>query len=120
MKRTALVIKIICISLLILVSLIWLCLNIANYGDYKDAIESSIKSVELKDYIAIIGGVDFFCPIFVLILGVYQLFNILSGIKLRSSSETTIALLAQYKSFLDQGVITQDEFNAKKKQLLGL
>ena len=52
--------------------------------------------------------------------GALLLYRAEVGVKLRSSSETTIALLAQYKSFLDQGVITQDEFNAKKKQLLGL
>ena len=28
--------------------------------------------------------------------------------------------LAQYKNLLDSGVITQEEFEAKKKQLLGL
>lgn len=28
--------------------------------------------------------------------------------------------IAKFKSLLDQGVITQEEFDAKKKQLLGL
>ena len=34
--------------------------------------------------------------------------------------ENNITLLRKYKELLDDGVITQEEFEAKKKQLLGL
>ena len=37
-----------------------------------------------------------------------------------SSSPSTIDELKKYKELLDSGVITQEEFDAKKKQLLGL
>lgn len=33
---------------------------------------------------------------------------------------SSAAELKQYKELLDSGVITQEEFDAKKKQLLGL
>ena len=36
------------------------------------------------------------------------------------SSVSTPQELEQYKVLLDQGIITQEEFDAKKKQLLGL
>ena len=32
----------------------------------------------------------------------------------------SIKLLNEYKSLLDSGIITQEEFDAKKKELLGL
>ena len=32
----------------------------------------------------------------------------------------TITTLKEYKALLDSGVISQEEFNEKKKQLLGL
>ena len=32
----------------------------------------------------------------------------------------TLDLLRQYKELLDQGVLTQEEFDVKKKELLGL
>ena len=32
----------------------------------------------------------------------------------------TIEALEKYKELLDKGIITQEEFNAKKKQILGL
>ena len=35
-------------------------------------------------------------------------------------TENDISALKQYKDLLDSGVITQEEFDAKKKQLLGL
>jgi hypothetical protein len=33
---------------------------------------------------------------------------------------STASDIKEYKSLLDDGIITQDEFNAKKKQLLGV
>lgn len=36
------------------------------------------------------------------------------------SENSTIANLEKYKNLLDRGIITQEEFDAKKKQLLGL
>ena len=36
------------------------------------------------------------------------------------SNEDAIAMLSKYKALLDSGAITQEEFDAKKKQLLGL
>ena len=41
-----------------------------------------------------------------------------SGVVVQQSSDADE--LAKYKKLMDDGVITQDEFNAKKKQLLGL
>lgn len=39
----------------------------------------------------------------------------------KSKDETqTIELLKQYKELVDAGILTQEEFDAKKKQLLGL
>ena len=37
-----------------------------------------------------------------------------------SSDENNIELLKKYKQLLDDNAITQEEFDAKKKQLLGL
>lgn len=34
--------------------------------------------------------------------------------------KTLVEQMAEYKQLLDMGVITQEEFDAKKKQLLGL
>ena len=40
--------------------------------------------------------------------------------KKASSEEDTIAQLQKYKSLLDAGVITEEEFTAKKRQLMGI
>ena len=37
-----------------------------------------------------------------------------------SGEEKVIADILRYKDLLDSGIITQEEFDAKKKQLLGL
>ena len=37
-----------------------------------------------------------------------------------TGSEDSIAKLKEYKSLLDEGIITQEEFNSLKKQLLKL
>ena len=37
-----------------------------------------------------------------------------------STSTDTISAIKEYKKLLDDGIITQEEFDAKKKQLLGL
>ena len=38
----------------------------------------------------------------------------------KSSSYTAADEIKKYKALLDQGILTEDEFNQKKKQLLGL
>ncbi|MBR1974547.1 MAG: SHOCT domain-containing protein [Clostridia bacterium] len=38
----------------------------------------------------------------------------------KTSEMTTADELAKYKNLLDEGAITQDEYDAKKKELLGL
>lgn len=45
-----------------------------------------------------------------------------SPVQTTASTQTTsnVDELKKYKELLDQGIITQEEFNAKKKQLLGL
>lgn len=43
-----------------------------------------------------------------------------SEISETSSNITTADEIRKFKELLDEGVITQDEFDAKKKQLLGL
>ncbi|MBQ6266425.1 MAG: SHOCT domain-containing protein [Clostridia bacterium] len=42
------------------------------------------------------------------------------SIQISSASQDIPEQLAKYKELLDKGVITQNEFDAKKKQLLGL
>lgn len=37
-----------------------------------------------------------------------------------TAEETTVAQLKQYKELLDQGIITEEEFSAKKRQLMGI
>ena len=44
--------------------------------------------------------------------------NAIRAYKLRKMQEQNIALLKKYKELLDQGVITQQDFDAKKKELL--
>ena len=61
------------------------------------------------------------------------IFNIVSDLLVKRQNETNISKsivngvtpsnadeLKKYKGLLDSGVITQEEFEAKKKQLLGL
>lgn len=43
-----------------------------------------------------------------------------NGIKEREASAENFDHIIKYKELLDAGVITQDEFEAKKKELLGL
>lgn len=38
----------------------------------------------------------------------------------REAPQTSADEIVRYKELLDQGIITQEEFNAKKRQLLGL
>lgn len=49
-----------------------------------------------------------------------QKVNDISNGKASANSVGTADELKKYKDLLDQGVITQEEFDAKKKQLLGL
>ena len=45
---------------------------------------------------------------------------ILGGNEPQNDDSKCIESLEKYKSLLDNGIITQEEFDAKKKQLLGL
>ena len=36
----------------------------------------------------------------------------------KSSEDMTLELLSKYKELLDNGIITEDEFNTRKQQLL--
>ena len=43
-----------------------------------------------------------------------------SNVQVSQSTTSAVDEIKKYKALLDDGVITKDEFNAKKKQLLGL
>ena len=44
----------------------------------------------------------------------------MNALKRENSSESSADQIKKYKELLDDGIISQEEFDAKKKQLLGL
>ena len=58
------------------------------------------------------------------LIGIYLFALSLLGLKKEASShsvyDSTFLNIENYKKLLDKGIITQEEFEAKKKQLLGL
>ena len=43
-----------------------------------------------------------------------------AAVKEQNAADSTIVQLKKFKELLDMGIVTQEEFDAKKKQLLGL
>ena len=124
MKKASLVLKMICASLIILVGFVWLCVNLSIYDDFVDTnllIDSN--RVDFGDYLVAYGGsysLLFFISILMMIVGAYMLFNLLSCIEFKSRELEKLSALSRYKTLFDNGVISQEEFEAKKQQLLGL
>ena len=62
------------------------------------------------------------CGFIVVALGVYLLACTFYTYERapKKAKEDELVTIGKYKGFLDQGIITQEEFDAKKKQFLGL
>ena len=122
MKKASLSLKIVCASLIILIGFIWLCVSVASYNDLVDGLVGTTH-VSFGDFLVGAGGIfsmTFFISLLTIIVGVYMLFNLLSCIEFKSAEIENLTALSRYKSLFDNGVITQEEFEAKKQQLLGL
>ena len=120
MKKASWVLKIICVSVVILCGLLWIGVNIASYVDYVAALDK-ITDVGFFDYLKdFYNGFIFFAAILTVVCGIYCLFHLLSFVNIKRSADSTLSLVTQYKSLLDSGVITQEEFDAKKKEILKL
>ena len=120
------IVRIICILLVIMIGVTWLTGFISHYKGIKIEMESGWKQEEYTfgDYVygdSYYGNRSpaFFGAILLIVAGIYMLMSTLLPIKFMTQ-DRRISLLNQYKSFLDTGVITQEEFDDKKKELLGL
>ena len=123
MKKKSLVLKTICTISLIILGLVWLCFNLASYHEYAESFETIADRISLGEYLTASMasfGISFFASILVIFIGISSLAHVLSLIEFKSPHEITIAALSQYKSLLDAGAITQEEFDVKKKQLLDI
>jgi len=52
--------------------------------------------------------------------GIFFYLSNIMGDSSSSSSDDSVSEIQKYKELLDSGAITQEEFDAKKKELLGL
>ena len=55
-------------------------------------------------------------------MGTLKVAAVASGgkVKIQQGSDNTIERLTRLKALLDKGIITQEEFETKKKQILGM
>ena len=62
----------------------------------------------------------FFASMLAIVIGIYMLISVRGSEKKVLSEEKAVVTISQYKALLDVGAITQEEFDARKKDLLGL
>ena len=62
----------------------------------------------------------FFASMLAIVIGIYMLISVRGSEKKALSEEKAVVTISQYKALLDVGAITQEEFDARKKDLLGL
>lgn len=119
MNKISLLIRIICIALVITVGVIWLLGIVSKYQDYKEDHARYDENFNFWDYIYSYynSGFYFYSPILIIILGIYMLINTFVP-KEDITHAKSIKLLNEYKSLLDSGIITQEEFYEKKQKLL--
>lgn len=121
-KKNSYIVGVVICSVITLISFIYATSQILQYDDIFDPYYASSYS-------------DVYIAIFICIVGIIGLtVNILNISKLNNETNSSIpehkptttktddniAELVKYKDLLDKGVISKEEFEEKKKQLLGL
>lgn len=116
MKKASFVIKIISSSLLFLAGIIIMLIGLLGETSLHDlslgaALEGAVSAVYFWRglLITLIGAYLFACPL-----------AYVEPKKRENHDERTFELLCKYKEFLDLGIITQEEYENKKRQLLDL
>ena len=65
--------------------------------------------------------IDFYASLLLIFFGTYRLCRTCLSYEIKRSSATEdAASIGKYKELLDKGAITQEEFDAKKRELLNL
>lgn len=118
-KKNSYIIGVVLCSIISLISFIYTTYQCIQYSD---VFEGGYPEVYFAIFICIVGVIG----LTVNILNITKLNNeINSGTPEHKPTTTTktddnIAELVKYKDLLDKGIITKEEFEEKKKQLLGL
>ena len=157
MKKTALIIKIVCAALIFAIGVVVMLLGIFSntgfsffgqgvqweyyggdaYAGIQHASATTANNVRLLGEAAAcaVERAYFWIGILLMVIGAYLFACSLANIEFKNEyvinmtttekkskepEDAAIAHLAKYKGLLDEGAITQEEFDAKKKQLLGL
>ena len=145
MKKASAIIRIIASCLIFVVGIVIILAGVLGYGFYYygydtfyefygDDVATGIQhaTAEISSNIKMTGyGLQHFvnntycyAGILISLIGIYLFALSLLGLKKEASShsvyDSTFLNIENYKKLLDKGIITQEEFEAKKKQLLGL
>ena len=121
-KRSSYIVGIVISSVITLISFIYAASQILQYDDVFDPYyASSYSDVYIAIFICVIGIIG----LTINILNISKTNNETNSNVQKNNSAYTqtnddIAELTKYKELLDKGIITQEEFDAKKKQVLGL
>ena len=126
MDKVTFIIRLLCIVLILSIGVAWFTGFITHYKGVKRVQESRWKNQEYTFGDYVYGdshhgnrGQGLFVSVLLIIVGIYMLTSMVLPIKVMNHDKR-ISLLKQYKTFLDTGVITQEEFDDVKKRLLGL
>ena len=122
MIKNSYIIGVVICSVITLISFIYAASQIIQYDDIFDPYyASSYPEVYLSIFICIIGVIG----LTVNILNLSKINNETNSSVSANKPNTTktddnISELVKYKDLLDKGIISKEEFEEKKKQLLGL
>jgi len=124
MKQAVFIIKIICAVLILSIGVVCLCNCISSYSNNPLYLDYHNGPLSLWEYIYENDmATEFFGSWLTIVVGIYIFFNSFSNLEPKKkllSDDKTISTLSRYKSLLDSGIITQEEFDLKKQELLEL
>ena len=129
MKKSVFVTNIIFALIIIIIGFSILFLVVSDYlkniAEYATLIKEDItftkylKHSSFKD-----AAILFYMAMFEIIIGTYRLVHTLLSADYskftKSQKNNSFDSIMEYKSLLDTGIITQEEFEAKRKELLNL
>ena len=118
MKKSILITSIIFWALIMVIGFIW-TLNVID--GYKYVIEDyGNTNLSFGDYLKNGLSLTFFAGLLTFFVGIFRLFFTIFSIDFGASKDKAIVSITRYKELLDTGAITQEEFDAKKREILKL
>ena len=123
MKKTIIIIKTICLILLIAMGVCALLFGVINMASIDTGKSDAYVRIDEVDCYNDIQKIYVVLGLFFMIVSVYFFAEYLERFdanRKNALEEGIIDNISKYRVLLDNGVITQQEFDAKKKELLGL